>query len=87
LISLANQLLEAKGNQRDMSSDRKGLPIVNKLWIPMNSGSIKINVDGAFRARTGEAAEGLIARDSVGQPHVMHGDCFFIVWMWRMRRL
>jgi ribonuclease HI len=44
---------------------------VNKFWNPPGSGSIKINVDGAYRAITGEAAVGLIAHDSVGQPHIM----------------
>jgi ribonuclease HI len=40
-------------------------------WYPPDQEVIKINVDGAFNPVTGDAAVGVITRDSDGQPHIM----------------
>jgi hypothetical protein len=44
---------------------------VNSFWHPPATDAIKINVDGAYNPRTGEASIGAIARDHEGQPHIM----------------
>ncbi|OMO90725.1 hypothetical protein COLO4_18924 [Corchorus olitorius] len=38
----------------------------NLKWSPPSEGNIKINVDGAFEVGKGEAAVGVVARDSTG---------------------
>lgn len=46
------------------------------LWRPPEEGWIKINVDGSYVERTGQASAGVIIRDH--NAHVLHGSTYFI---------
>ena len=45
----------------------KGSSLVHPAWEPPPAGWIKFNVDGSYVPQSGEAAIGVVARDSRGQ--------------------